>query len=68
MILNLRTTNGYAGFARDPPGCSIPLAAGGVHGGWVCGASIEFGYGVLERPLNSRARRTRGLRLLGCMG
>ncbi len=65
MIQNSGTEKVGRGRDHNPPGYSILLAGGGIGGGQTYGATDEFGYKAVDKPVNPHDLHATALHLLG---
>ena len=65
MIQNSGTEKVGRGRDHNPPGYSILLAGGGIQGGRTYGATDEFGYKAVEKPVTPHDLHATALYLLG---
>jgi uncharacterized protein (DUF1501 family) len=59
------TTEGENGRDHSPYGFSLWMAGGGVRGGQIIGATDEFGFRVVERPVDVHDLHATILKLMG---
>ena len=65
MIQNSGTEKVGRGRDHNPPGYSILLAGGGIKGGQTYGATDDFGYKAVDKPVNPHDLHATSLHLLG---